>query len=137
MDSNEMRELGKQIARDVAAGLMAATAAGAREFTMQMQDAARASQADGLLEAAQRIEDEQHLLTAKLLETTGPLKRLALQQRLAQLAALEQRLCDEVAPTLPAPIETAVATHRRDGRRFTKESVALANGHAAAKDGAL
>lgn len=125
MDSNELRDLGRQIARDVAAGLMAATAAGAAEFSREMQDAARAAEADSLLGLADRIEQEKASLREQIAAAAG-LKRLALSKRLATLETAEARMCEQVEQQtpqalLPAPEEP---THRRDGRRFAR-----VNGH--------
>jgi hypothetical protein len=121
MTSEELRDLGRQIARDVAAGLMQATAAGAAEFCREMADAARAAESDGLLELAERIDAEKAGLARQIEGATG-LKRLALQRRLEQLGSAEARMCEQVSgrAALPAPApaeagpgEVAVRPHVR------------------------
>lgn len=128
MTNDELRNLGQQIARDVAEGLMAATAAGAAQFCREMGDAARAAEADGLLELAERIEQEKKDLAGQIASSTG-LKKLALERRLSQLEQAEARLCEQTSGQAPALIEhepgKPAPTHKRDGRRF----VPVANGH--------
>jgi hypothetical protein len=119
MNANDLRELGQQIARDIAAGLVAATAAGAKQFCQEMADAGRAAEADGLLALAERIEAEKAALAAQIEKATG-LKRLALERRLGALAAAEERLCDEARPAQEVEAADGQPTHRRDGRRFAR-----------------
>jgi hypothetical protein len=95
MEAQELRDLGRQIARDIAAGLMAATAAGAAEFSREMRAARAEAEADGLAALADQIDQEKALLRQQI-ETTSGLKRLALQQRLQRLETAEQELCDQV-----------------------------------------
>ena len=95
MDAHELRDFGRQIARDIAAGLMAATAAGAAEFSREMRAARAEAEADGLASLADQIDQEKALLRQQI-EAASGLKRLALQQRLRRLEAAEQELCDQV-----------------------------------------
>src|SRR5262245_10330950 len=95
MDAHELRDLGRQIARDIAVGLMASTAAGAAEFCREMHAARAEAEADGLANLADQIDQEKALLRQQIEGASG-LKRLALQQRLRRLEAAEQELCDQV-----------------------------------------
>jgi hypothetical protein len=106
MDTHELRDLGRQIARDIAAGLMAATAAGAAEFCREMRAARSAAEADGLSALAEQIDQEKQSLRQQI-EAASGLKRLALLQRLQRLETAEQELCDQVlaqTPALPPPM---------------------------------
>ncbi len=101
MDAHELRDLGRQIARDIAAGLVAATAAGAAEFCREMHAARAEAEADGLAALADQIEREKQTLRQQIAAAAG-LRRLALQQRLLRLEAAEQELCDQVLGQTPA-----------------------------------
>jgi hypothetical protein len=101
MDAHELRDLGRQIARDVAAGLMAATAAGAVEFSWDMRAARAEAEAEGLAGLADRIDQEKQTLRQQIEAATG-LKQLALLQRLQGLEAAEQELCAQVLSQTPA-----------------------------------
>ena len=124
MEANELRDLGRQIARDIASGLMAATAAGAAEFCREMTEAASAAEADSLMQLADRVESEKATLRQQIASATG-LKRLALEKRLATVEAAERRMCGEVQsqttpllahqpePVVVEPGEIPVKPHKR------------------------
>lgn len=131
MTSEELRDLGKQIARDVASGLMQATAAGAAEFCREMTEAASAAEADSLMQLADRVEQEKATLRKQIGSASG-LKRLALEKRLASVEAAERRMCGEVqeqtTPLLthtPEPVEPGKVIVTKHVRR----KPGILNGH--------
>lgn len=126
MDSNELRDLGQQIARDIAGGMIQGMAAGAAEFraTMaearrQAEHAAQEAETDQLTRIADGIEAQRQQLVAAIAGAKG-LKKVALERRLAQLDAAEAELVAQVErpKAIEAPPAGDGKLYVREGRKF-------------------
>ena len=130
MTPDQLRAMGEQIARDIAAGIMSGVAAGASEVARTMQAVQRDAQAsqqnaeaDHLTALADRLEAERAAIRSQIDQASG-LKRVALQRRLQQLDQAESTLIEQITgeqapaalPTAPTADEVIPVSRHRNGR---------------------